>query len=138
MDVAPSQDTTNTPTQDLLGLSLEISTHLTANAATFVNAQAAAVAPDLADSYNTTFYSQPGEATDFADTLTDDYDDENTDQSSNNNEIEANSPVKTADGRWLCGWFDKKKNTRCDTTHDRRCEMTYAFTAIPYTPFRTP
>jgi hypothetical protein len=120
----PSHDTTNPTTQDLLNHSLGTPTHFLASAAMFANAQAAAVPQDSADSYDTTSYSQAQEMTHSIDMPRDDYYDEDTDKSNTSEDDEANAPIKTADGKWRCGWFDKKKKTRCDKIRMRMCDLT--------------
>jgi hypothetical protein len=121
----PSHDTTNFTIQDLLYHSLAASTHFPASAATFVNVQAAAVPQDSAVSHDTTFSSQAHwQMTHTIDMPRDDYYDEDTDKSNSSEDDEANAPIKTADGKWRCGWFDKKKQTRCDKVRKRMCDLT--------------
>lgn len=120
-----SHATTNLPIQNLLNLPLETSIHLPTCAATSVDVQAAAFHQDSADSYYTAFYSQTQAMTDSTDTRTDDYyDDEDTDKSNNSEDNEANAPIKTTDGKWRCGWFDKKKKSTCDKTWVKMCDLT--------------
>jgi hypothetical protein len=114
----PSHDTTNPTIQDLLHHSLGTSTHFPASAA-FVNVQAAAVPQD-----STLYYSQAQEMSHSIDMPRDDYYDDDTDKSNNSEDDEANAPINTADGEWRCGWFDKKKHTRCDKTWMRMCDLT--------------
>ena len=94
-------DTTNPTIQDLLHHSFGTSTHLPASAAT-----------------------QAQEMTHSTDMPREDYSAEDTDRSNNSEDDEANAPFKTADGKWRCGWFDKKKQTRCDKVWTRMCDLT--------------
>jgi hypothetical protein len=114
-------DATNLSIQNLVSLHTETSTDFSASAATATSVDVQATAfPQYP-----AFCFQPHEMTDAADTLTgDDYCDDDTDKSNNSEDNEANTPFKTPDGLWCCGWLDSKKKTRCVETRPRMCDMT--------------